>query len=89
MMGYPRYDGFKQALQIDYGTNFTTIYKETTGKEYVRQKSLIPAHVIKKYVDRGVSVRNIQFLFGVSYDAVSRSFKKEFKKTIRQYKNGI
>ncbi len=91
IMGYSGYDSFKEALQT-HDTNFTTIYKETMGKEYVRRMPLMPAHVIKKYVDCGVSVASIQELFGVSYDAVSRSFKKEYCKTIRQYKkdtNGI
>ena len=86
LMGYKTYGGFKQALSRCFGTNFSNVYQETLGKPLLRAKPLYPAHLIKKYVDCGVGVVQIAQILGVNYDTVSRTFKKEYSKTIREYK---
>jgi len=91
LMNYKSYGGFKQALSRIYGTNFSSIYQETLGKPLLKARPLYPAHLIKKYVDCGIRVKQIAEMLGVNYDTVSRTFKGGYSQTIREYKakNGI
>ena len=93
LMGYETYAGFKQALKRVYNTNFSAIYKETLGFKLIRssQKPQIPHHVVKRYVDCGMRVGDIAKLLGFSAVNITKTFKREYSLTIREYKtrNGI
>tara|TARA_R100000544_G_C2211781_1_gene52390 strand:+ start:287 stop:655 length:369 start_codon:yes stop_codon:yes gene_type:complete len=86
-MGYKNYSGFKQALKKLYGTTFTDVYRETTGKEYERVQQKVPVSVVKRYVDCGLSVNSIADLLGFNPKNITNAFKREYSLTIRKYKS--